>query len=210
MARKAGGLAAIMAGQPIVRQRRSVASVIKTVLLGDIMGTRTEKDLGTIAVLRSSGLHIGLVIACMVYIYMGAIIFMYLEHPHEAEIRDKTSSRFHELQQRFLKDVEEIRESEDIDESRFNSTIDLLLNNYLQDLFKFFDNPIQLKTDTSTCFVELSQHPLRLADAICYQNNVTSKANGVAADRQPSLPYPHSSFRIAFSRVAVDILSEIV
>ncbi|KAK6767069.1 hypothetical protein RB195_026518 [Necator americanus] len=122
MARKAGGLAAIMAGQPIVRQRRSVASVIKTVL-------------------RSSGLHIGLVIACMVYIYMGAIIFMYLEHPHEAEIRDKTSSRFHELQQRFLKDVEEIRESEDIDESRFNSTIDLLLNNYLQDLFKFFDNP---------------------------------------------------------------------
>ncbi|KAK6742853.1 hypothetical protein RB195_010236 [Necator americanus] len=35
---------------------------------------------------------------------------------------------------------------------------------------------IQLKTDASTCFVEFGQHSFRLADARCYQYDVTSKA----------------------------------
>ncbi|KAK6765262.1 hypothetical protein RB195_025265 [Necator americanus] len=43
---------------------------------------------------------------------------------------------------------------------------------------------IQLKTDTSTCFVEFCQHSFRLADARSYQRNEDS----VNAGRQLSLP----------------------
>ncbi|EYB98939.1 hypothetical protein Y032_0126g1313 [Ancylostoma ceylanicum] len=123
MARKAGGLAAIMAGQPVVQHKRTIRTAIK-------------------AVFRSSGLHIGLVITCMIYIYLGAIIFRYLEHPHEIEIREETSLRFEELQQRFLRDVEEMKDTLDDDEYGFNATLDVLINNYLEELFKSFDNPI--------------------------------------------------------------------
>ncbi|CAJ0589486.1 unnamed protein product [Cylicocyclus nassatus] len=130
MAIKGTGLAAIIAGQstmtaqPRVPHRNS--NIYDRIKAG----------------FRASGLHIGLVVACMIYIYLGAIVFKHMEYPHEMEIREETSSQFEELQRRFLREVEDVKDLIDVDDEQFNITVDALIDKYVEDLFKSFENPI--------------------------------------------------------------------
>ncbi|VDL64972.1 unnamed protein product [Nippostrongylus brasiliensis] len=112
-----------MAGPPlVVERRRSPLSIIKRIW-------------------QTYGLHIGLVIVCVIYIYAGALIFKYLEYPNEMEIRENTAREFEELQKIFVERAEMIRNNlSEIGD--LNATVEELIDVYLGDLFDMFDNPI--------------------------------------------------------------------
>ncbi|XGW04334.1 hypothetical protein V3C99_015472 [Haemonchus contortus] len=120
---KIGGLAAVMSGQRIAERRHGPTALLKSII-------------------RSSALHIGLMVACVIYIYVGALIFKHLEFPHEMELRSATATRFTEMQNMFVAKASAFRTKPNDDLRYTNETLEILIDEYLENLFVEFDNPI--------------------------------------------------------------------
>ncbi|CAI4223202.1 unnamed protein product [Auanema sp. JU1783] len=125
MSRKAGGLAAIMAGQPLVKKPTFMQRMRK--------------------LFRATGLHFGLCMICIAYAYVGAIVFQSLEYPYEEIVRKQTDKRYKKLMEGFINDLEQLMDqaSKD-DDHQLNSSLYLRTDEYTKVLFSLFDNPISL------------------------------------------------------------------
>uniref|UniRef100_A0A1I7TAW5 Ion channel n=1 Tax=Caenorhabditis tropicalis TaxID=1561998 RepID=A0A1I7TAW5_9PELO len=124
MARKAGGLAAIMSGQPVVVvKKRSVFWRLRYLT-------------------RQGGLHVGLILVCILYVHVGALFFMYYESPEEQRVYRKASKKFDSLRETFLKDVEKVKIEDSSDERRINESVSRLVDDYSKHLMKLFSNPV--------------------------------------------------------------------
>ncbi|PAV69231.1 hypothetical protein WR25_01571 [Diploscapter pachys] len=123
MGKKNGGLSAMMRGETKVAKKKTspVAYVVQ--------------------LLRSCGLHIGLLIACILYVILGAIIIREIELPHEMIVSKQTREKEEKLKEDFLNMVEKLKE-ENHDEAHLNDSINEMLNNYMKTMFGMYSNPI--------------------------------------------------------------------
>ncbi|KAF8372554.1 twk-10 [Pristionchus pacificus] len=116
-----GGIAAILAGGP-VQKKKSFKHKLKKFL-------------------QTFGLHGGLVVCCIIYVCIGALLFRALERPNEMAIKNYTLRALDELVEELVNETEKLRK-EGLSSEEFTQRIELLLDEYHQDLFHMFEHPI--------------------------------------------------------------------
>ncbi|PIC27694.1 hypothetical protein B9Z55_019869 [Caenorhabditis nigoni] len=147
MARKAGGLAAIMSGQPVVVvKKRSVFWRLRHLT-------------------RQGGLHVGLILVCILYVHVGALFFMYIESPEEERIHRKVSKKFDSLRHEFLKDVERVKLEDAPDEWRVNASVSRLIDDYSKHIFLLFKDPVAANMFDCLFYSRANYTPLWTTDS---------------------------------------------
>ncbi|CAL2045461.1 unnamed protein product [Caenorhabditis brenneri] len=147
MPRKAGGLAAIMSGQPVVVvKKRSVFWRLRHLT-------------------RQGGLHVGLILVCILYVHIGALFFMYYESPEEERVLKKSSKKFDNLRETFLNNVERVRLEDGSNERRVNESVSRLIDDYSKHLMKLFTNPIAANMFDCLFYSKTNYTPLWTTDS---------------------------------------------
>ncbi|CAI5450058.1 unnamed protein product [Caenorhabditis angaria] len=128
MARKTGGLAALMSGQPVVvKKRRTVFWRLKLLT-------------------RQGGLHVGLILVCVLYVYGGAMLFMWIEAPEELALLANFTRNLTAIRQNFLENVENLKIAHQNgpkkNGSHLEASLNRLLDNFSHDLMKMFPHPV--------------------------------------------------------------------
>ncbi|GMS95378.1 hypothetical protein PENTCL1PPCAC_17553 [Pristionchus entomophagus] len=118
----AGGISAILAGGPVQKKKKSIRHKVMTFL-------------------RTFGLHGGLVLCCIFYVCIGALLFRALERPNELHIKKYTLSTLDELVEGMVNETEKLR-MEGLSDRELIQRVDNLLDEYHQDLFHLFEHPI--------------------------------------------------------------------
>ncbi|GMR44470.1 hypothetical protein PMAYCL1PPCAC_14665, partial [Pristionchus mayeri] len=116
-----GGIAAILAGRK-VQKKKSWRSKMKEFL-------------------QASGLHASLVIGCIVYVCVGALLFRALERPNELEVKKRTLSALDELVEGMINKTEKLKMAYLSDDELVEQAEDLL-DEYHIHLFELFEHPI--------------------------------------------------------------------
>ncbi|GMR47567.1 hypothetical protein PMAYCL1PPCAC_17762 [Pristionchus mayeri] len=118
----AGGIAAILAGGTVQKKKKSLRMEIKKFL-------------------RTFGLHGGLVVCCIIYVCIGALLFRALERPNELEVKQRTLSTLDELIQAVVNETEKLKRA-GLNDDELVERVEDLLDEYHLDLFKLFEHPI--------------------------------------------------------------------
>ncbi|GMT23712.1 hypothetical protein PFISCL1PPCAC_15009 [Pristionchus fissidentatus] len=117
----AGGIAAMLSGGP-VHKKKSIKHKLKEFL-------------------QTFGLHVGLVVGCIVYVCVGALMFRALERPNELKVKNFTLSTLDELVAAMVNETERLKD-EGLSDEEFTKRALLLLDDYHQELFELFEHPI--------------------------------------------------------------------
>ncbi|CAB3397074.1 unnamed protein product [Caenorhabditis bovis] len=124
MAPKGAGLAAMMAGRPVVvKKKRTVFWRLKLLT-------------------RQGGLHVGLIIVCILYAYFGAMLFMSIEMPEEEKLRKEVEIKFEMLRSNFMRNVEIAKNSHQAHSSVLNESLELIIDDYSKQLMHLFSSPV--------------------------------------------------------------------
>uniref|UniRef100_A0A8R1HJL9 Potassium channel domain-containing protein n=1 Tax=Caenorhabditis japonica TaxID=281687 RepID=A0A8R1HJL9_CAEJA len=161
MTRKPGGLAAIMSGQPVmIAKKRSVFWRLKHLT-------------------QQGGLHIGLIVVCILYVYLGALFFMNYERPEEVDssqyfqsffslqerLYKKMSKKYDNLRENFLRDVQRVRLEDRSDARMMNESVSKLIEDYSKHMLKLFTHPVAANMFDCLFYFRSNYTPLWTTDS---------------------------------------------
>ncbi|CAI2353995.1 unnamed protein product [Caenorhabditis sp. 36 PRJEB53466] len=113
---------------------------------------------------RQGGLHVGLILVCILYVYAGALFFMHYESPEEDRIHRKVSKKFGTLKENFLREAGRVRK-EDVPNTRVNESVSRLIDDYSKHMLKLFTNPVAANMFDCLFYYNSNYTPLWTTDS---------------------------------------------
>ncbi|EFP11260.1 CRE-TWK-10 protein [Caenorhabditis remanei] len=114
---------------------------------------------------RQGGLHVGLILLCILYVHVGALFFMYYESPEEERIHRKNTKKFASLRENFLSSVERVKLEDAYDERRVNESVSRLIDEYSKHMFQLFKNPVAANMFDCLFYAKSNYTPLWTTDS---------------------------------------------